>query len=168
MLLLAMGLTGCSPNPTPYHPPAIAFHTTSTAPATLMPTSISLAVEIPLPHATPSCTDNLAFLEDITIPNGTVVVPGESVDKRWLVQNSGSCNWDDRYRLKFVSGSELNAPLEQALYPARSGTTASIRILFTAPGDPGTYQSDWQAYDPQGVAFGDPLLIRLVVEYGKP
>jgi hypothetical protein len=60
----------------------------------------------------PSCTDNLAFLEDITIPNGTVVVPGESVDKRWLVQNSGSCNWDDRYRLKFVSGSELSAPLE--------------------------------------------------------
>lgn len=112
LILLAMGLTGCSPNPTPYHPPAIAFHTTSTAPATLMPTSISHSVEIPLPHATPSCTDNLAFLEDITIPNGTVVVPGESVDKRWLVQNSGSCNWDDRYRLKFVSGSELNAPLE--------------------------------------------------------
>jgi len=167
LVLLTLGLTGCNPSPTPYRPPAITFHTTSTPLGNVMPTSISLAVEKLTPIATPFCTYNLTFLEDITIPNGTTVTSGDSVDKRWLVQNSGSCNWDERYRLRFVSGSELDAPLEQALYPARSGTKASIWILFTAPSDPGTYQSTWQAYDPQGETFGDPLFVRIVVDSGK-
>jgi hypothetical protein len=85
-----------------------------------------------------------------------------------LVQNSGTCNWDDRYRLKFVSGSELGAPVEQTLYPARSGTEATIRILFTAPAEPGTYQSAWQAYDPQGQPFGDPVFIQIIIETTTP
>jgi len=129
---------------------------------------MSLPFETFLPIAVLSCTDNLTYLKDITIPARTVVAPGDSIDKRWSVQNSGNCNWDDRYRLKFVSGSELNVPHEQALYPARSGTRANIGILFTAPSDPGTYQSTWQAYDPQGERFGDPLSVRIVVNPGKP
>jgi hypothetical protein len=107
-------------------------------------------------------------MEDITIPNGAIVTPGDNLDKRWLVQNSGSCNWDERYRLRFISGSELNAPVEQALYPARSGTKANIRIQLTAPSEPGNYQSAWQAYDPQGQPFGDPLYIQIVVASTKP
>jgi len=80
-----------------------------------------------------------------------------------LVENSGTCNWDEYYRLKFRSGADLSAPLEQALYPARSGSEATIRILFTAPTEPGTYESAWQTYDPQGQPFGDPVFIQVIV-----
>jgi hypothetical protein len=91
------------------------------------------------------------------------VNPGESLDKRWLVENSGSCNWDASYALQLVAGPELDVPETQALYPARSGSTATIRIIFTAPSEPSTYRSAWQAYNPQGEAFGDPIFIEVTV-----
>jgi len=105
----------------------------------------------------------LAFVEDITIPDGTTVSPGSSIDKRWLVQNNGSCNWDARYRLKFVGGLEMGAATEQALYPARSGAQATIRISFTAPTEPGTYTTAWQAIDPFGEPFGDAIFMEVQV-----
>jgi hypothetical protein len=164
LVLVFSGLTGCVDSPTPYRPPAITFQPTPSPLASATPTSTSLPIETPLAIATPSCMDNLTFLEDISIRDGTVAHPGDRIDKRWLVMNSGSCNWDDRYRLKLISGLEFNAPVEQALYPARSETKASIRIQFTAPSDPGNYQSTWQAYDPQEKPFGDPIIIQIAVD----
>ncbi len=128
-----------------------------------MPTAPSQVAETQLPLTTATCADNLTYLEDLSLPEGTVVQPGASLDKRWLVKNSGTCNWDERYRLKLVSGAELNASIDQALYPARSGAKATIRIVFTAAYTPGTYQNSWQAFDPQGQPFGDPISLRVVV-----
>ena len=111
-----------------------------------------------------TCADSLIFVKDITIPDGTVIVPESTMDKRWDVQNSGDCNWDDRYRVRLIAGPELGAAKEQALYPARSGTHATIRIQFKAPAEPGTYRSAWQAFNPDGEPFGDPFFIEIVVE----
>jgi hypothetical protein len=168
LTLLSLGLVACGEPPTPYRPPTIAAYATPPILPSETPTSTPLPIQAPPPVAAPACTNNLTYLEDLSIPDGTVVSPGDALDKRWLVQNSGTCNWDDRYRLKFVSGSELGAPVEQTLYPARSGTEATIRILFTAPTEPGTYQSAWQAYDPQGQPFGDPVFIQIIIETTTP
>jgi len=65
--------------------------------------------------------------------------------------------------LRLIAGEALGAPTEQALYPARAGAQATLRILFRAPSEPGTYHSAWQAYNPQGEAFGDPIYIEIVV-----
>jgi hypothetical protein len=86
------------------------------------------------------------------------------MDKQWLVDNSGTCNWNSDYRLKYIGGASLGAPEEIALYPARAGTQATIKILFTAPFTEGVYESAWQATDPGGAAFGDPIYIRIVVQ----
>ena len=115
------------------------------------------------PTSTPACKNNLRFLEDVTIPDGTRLNPDELVDKRWKVENPGSCNWDERYRLRLISGPSLGASTEQALYPARSGAQAIVRILFTAPHLPGTYRSAWQAFSPQGETFGDTIYIEIAV-----
>lgn len=117
----------------------------------------------PQPTPSPDCIPGLIFLSDITIPDGTNVNPGATLDKRWLVENSGSCNWDDRFSLRLIAGIEMGAQPEIPLYPARSGTQAEIRIQFTAPPDPGAYRSAWQAQDPQGNFFGDPIFIEVVV-----
>jgi hypothetical protein len=116
------------------------------------------------PTATPVCNDSLHFLQDLTIPDNTVVAPGSSLDKQWQVENNGTCNWDSRYRLRFIGGKPLGAPPEQALYPARSGTQAVIRMIFTAPATPGIVYSEWQAYDPRGIPFGDSFFIKIDVE----
>lgn len=127
------------------------------------PSSLQQAAATPLPE----CIDNLYWLEDLTIPDGSTVPPGTELDKRWKVQNNGTCNWDKDYRIRLIGGPGLGAPEEQALYPARSGAEALIRIVFTAPQEPGAYRSAWQAYTPDGTPFGDPFYIDIVVE-GSP
>jgi hypothetical protein len=102
-------------------------------------------------------------VEDLTIPDGTQVAPGQIIDKRWRVENVGDCNWNEFYRLRLVAGPDLGSPSEQALYPARSGTQAMIRAFFVAPAEPGVYRSAWQAYDPQGRPFGDTVFIQIIV-----
>lgn len=113
---------------------------------------------------TPVCVDGLFFLQDITIPDGTIVEPKQKIDKRWEIRNSGNCNWDDSYSIKLIAGSGMGVPIQQALPPARSGTEVIIRMILTAPDTPGNYRSVWQAYDQSGDPFGDSIYIDLVVE----
>jgi hypothetical protein len=160
-----MLLTGCRAAPTElYRPPTLSAPVHSpTLPAATATHTAQPAIITPIATAAPACTANLTFLEDLTIPDGTLVSSGELLDKQWQVRNSGTCNWDASYRLELLSGPVLNATSPQALYPARSGTEAVIRILFTAPAEAGVYQSAWQAIDPVGNRFGDPIYIQIVV-----
>lgn len=146
-----------------YLPPTPASDATPLTQPNPMDSAAGRTPEEPRPTATPSCVNNLSFLDDLTIPDGTLVAPGIELDKRWQVSNSGTCNWDERYRLNLIAGLDLGASPEQALYPARSGSQADVGILFTAPTEPGTYRSAWQAYSPQGEPFGDPFFIEIVV-----
>jgi hypothetical protein len=166
-LLVAAMLAGCAEQATPtyYIPPA---ETGVQQFATQINPEIDLESEPAsstiLPTASPECTPGLLFLEDLTIPDGTLVQPGESLDKRWLVQNNGTCNWDHNFGLQLIAGPDLGAPGEKALYPARIGAQAEIQIIFTAPEEPGNYRSAWQANAQNGELFGDPVYIEISVE----
>lgn len=143
-----------------YRPPTLFAQT----PLVLLPSPTNLETDSALlPTATPACSNGLRFVEDLTIPDGTQVAPGQIIDKRWRVENVGDCNWNEFYRLRLVAGPDLGSPSEQALYPARSGTQAMIRAFFVAPAEPGVYRSAWQAYDPQGRPFGDTVFIQIIV-----
>ena len=120
------------------------------------------------PTATMLCSNILSFVDDVTIPDGTAVEPGGKLDKRWLLENTGTCNWHDGYSLKLIAGPDMGANPAQKLYPARSGAKFKARIVFTAPDEPGTYRSAWQAFDPDGNPFGDPFYIEIVVTSEKP
>jgi hypothetical protein len=110
-----------------------------------------------------NCEDNLTFRADITIPDGMEVTGLATMDKRWEVENTGTCSWGSGYRVRLIAGPEMNAQKEQALYPARAGTRATIRILFQAPAEAGPYRSAWQAFNAQGEPFGDPFFIDIAV-----
>jgi len=116
------------------------------------------------PPPTPVCMDDLKWITDVTIPDGTEVGAKSTLDKRWEVKNAGNCNWDDHYRLRLKAGPGMNAAQEQLLYPARAGSNAVIRIVFEAPSEPGQYRSAWQAYNAEGQPFGDPIFIDIVVK----
>lgn len=171
LFLLALA-SACSPadQSTPFIPP--------TAPVPLIeptliiqptPSPIVQTTRLPtiaLPTATTNpadCVSNLTFISDLTVFDGANVTYGSPVDKQWLVQNSGTCNWNSGYRLRYVGGALLGAPEELALYPAKSGTQAVIQITFTAPFTDGVYESAWQAFDPAGLTFGDAIYMRIVV-----
>lgn len=116
-----------------------------------------------LPTRQPNCENQLGFLDDLTIPDGMEVAPGEELTKRWLILNEGSCNWNRSYSLQLISGLSLGAQKVQELYPARQSTEAVVEINFTAPDNPGRYNSWWQAYDPDGNRFGDPIFMEISV-----
>ena len=167
VLLAFLLSSACTPTPppTPFIPPKAA---TPTQPLVLgatpiIPTSTPLPEPVASPTATPPCVDGLAFVEDVSIPDGTTVSPGSSVDKRWLVQNNGSCNWDARYRLKFVGGLEMGAATSRRSTPPvpeprRPSASASSRQT-----EPGTYTTAWQAIDPNGEPFGDAIFMEIQV-----
>ncbi|HWQ46289.1 MAG TPA: NBR1-Ig-like domain-containing protein [Longilinea sp.] len=159
--LVVLLLTGCSlgvgrqapgAEDTPYfHPPTAGNPTAENVSAQIQATS-----EIP---AATACTNDLVFISDVTYPDNTPVEPGQSIIKQWEVQNSGTCDWDENYRLRLVAGPSLGAGEEQALYPALSGSTAVIEIQFTASDSTGQVISAWQAYDPNGQPFGEWIYI---------
>lgn len=158
-LLVAAFLFACSggasqPTSEPFRPLPPPLET---------PTPPAPREDLVKPLATPVCLDNLTWISDVTIPDGTEVTANSTLDKRWEVENSGNCNWDERYRLRLIAGPAMNAVQEQALYPARAGTKAVIQILFRAPAETGKYRSAWQAYNPGGQPFGDPIFIDISV-----
>lgn len=169
ILLTLIFASACAPQatPTPFRPPTQPqptqiLATTTPIPAifTSPPTTSTATITLTVPG---SCTNNLSFLDDITIEDNTPVLPNSIVDKQWLVENSGTCNWDSTYRLKWIGGDPLGVEQEQVIFPARAGTQITIRILFAAPAAEGTYESAWQAYGPDGNAFGDPIFMKIVV-----
>jgi hypothetical protein len=135
---------------------------------TASPSLIPIETIFPTPSialtSTPACVDGLTFINDVTIPDLSIVAPGITLEKQWLVQNSGSCNWDNRYRLRMVDGNVLGASPEQALYPARAEMQVTLRVVFIAPPDPGDYFSEWQAYNSQGIPFGQTFFIKIIVQ----
>jgi hypothetical protein len=154
---------GCfpQPTPTPFRPPT-AIQSTTIPPSptiTFTPTAIPTIT----PTAGP-CTNELTFLDDLTVEDGSAFSPGTAIDKQWLVQNDGTCDWDATYKLKWVGGFTLGVSEEQPLFPAKAGVQVTLRIVFTAPNEPGIYQTTWQAQDPDGNLFGDTVFMEIVVQ----
>jgi hypothetical protein len=174
--LLALLLSACgrTVTPTPFVPPTrpvifptlqpLEVFTSIPLPALSSEVGTAVSNDAALPSPTPPCTNSLKFVQDVTIPDDTVVAPSSTIDKRWLVENDGTCNWDSHYRLKFTGGSEMGVATEQALYPARAGTQAVIQISFIAPTDPGVYRTAWQGYAPDGTPFGNTIYMEIVVQ----
>ncbi len=167
-LILLISACSSAPTATPFLPPT-AQSLLIEPTFIINPTQNIVVIQsTPLPTIEPTansdeCVSNLTFVSDLTIPDNTFITYGATMDKQWLVQNSGTCDWNADYRLRHIGGAELGAPEEIMLYPAKSGAQASIQIIFTAPFTDGEYESAWQAFDPAGLAFGDPIYIRVNV-----
>ena len=168
LILLLTSACGADTTPTPFRPPTESSSLNPLLPtpqagatfANIFPTSTFPPSQ---PTAIPACINDLAFLSDLTYLDGTVVLPGATLDKQWLIQNTGTCDWDARYVLRFVGGDPLGAVEEVPLYPARAGARITLSIQFTAPLFAGTYESQWQAIGPDGNAFGDAVYVLITV-----
>jgi len=174
-------LAACAPQTGPvlFIPPTRVATTPTTAVDLVFATPTSVEIAMPtatltprpsptteLPTATPQppCFASLRYLADLTYPDGTLVSPGQTIQKQWQVENNGSCDWKSGYRLKLVGGYPLGVFNEPALYPARAGTQATLEIDFTAPLEPGLYRTAWQAFDPEGNPFGDTVYMEVIVQ----
>lgn len=111
--------------------------------------------------AAPTQADDAAFLEDVTVPDGTVMRPGQTFLKRWRVRNTGTSAWREGYQLAHFHDDPMGAPQALALPFTRSGEEAEIAVSLTAPPTPGPQRSTWRLRAPDGTLFG-PLLFTVI------
>jgi hypothetical protein len=121
------------------------------------------------PTPAPACTNQAKFIADITIPDNTNLAPGAAFTKTWRLQNSGTCAWDENYKIVFVGGAPLSNPTPQSVPGiVAPGATVDLSLDLVAPGAPGTYKSDYQLRSPQNEHFGVgsgsvPFYVQIVV-----
>jgi len=135
-----------------------------TLPPVILPTStpgfptVTLAVATSRPPATsapPTQSCNIAdFVDDVTIPDGTVLKPDESFTKTWRLKNIGTCSWTTSYAIVFSSGDSLGGPATQSLTGnVNPGQSVDIPVNLKAPGTPGSYRGYWKLRNGSGVTF---------------
>jgi len=92
---------------------------------------------------------------DITIPDGTRLMPGEPFSKTWRLVNVGSCAWTNGYSIVWFSGDLFGAVGSQAFdNVVLPGNSVDITVDMVAPKQPGLHQSNWKLADAQGNLFG--------------
>ena len=104
-----------------------------------------------------NCINRVKFVEDITIPDETVVAAGKPFTKTWKLKNVGSCVWTEDYSFEFVDGDRMDAN-ERIAFPRDSmvlpNQTIDISVYMTAPEKSGKYQGNWKIRTPGGSQFG--------------
>jgi hypothetical protein len=112
----------------------------------------------PTPTVTPppaSSCDKAQFIADVTVPDGTLMAPGQVFDKTWRLKNIGTCTWTTAYKLVFVSGERMEGPAEANLpREVPPGSTVDLTVRLTAPSTPGLYRGYWQFKNASGALFG--------------
>jgi hypothetical protein len=142
LTLNAATVTGATSSPT----------TASTASAPTVPLPATISPTLP-PTATQIC-DKARFVDDITIPDGTILTPGKAFTKTWRIQNIGTCSWTSSYTVVFDHGDQMNGPSTQALVGnVNPGQTVDISINLTAPAANGNYKGYWKLRNAGGVTF---------------
>jgi hypothetical protein len=184
--LIAVGCAGGTAEPTEVAPPEILeVETGGEAPAAQQPPppppgdtqpAQPTATEEPQPQepaepqappaAQPagSCTDDSAFVADVTVPDGTEFVPGESFKKTWQLSNSGTCTWTTGYQLYFFGGDQMGAPtavgVSQNVPP---GGTLDISLNMIAPDSAGEYTGYWKLINSSDSFFGTTSYVEILV-----
>ncbi len=118
------------------------------------------------PYIVSTGPDNSKFTADITIPDGTVVDPGDMFDKTWQFENTGTTTWTRAYTLRYIEGNLLGrdgTTSDNITVDVKPGKLGEVTIQFTAPKDSGTYSSTWKLYNAEGLPFGEFVTINITV-----
>lgn len=112
--------------------------------------------------------NNSVYIADVTYPDNTEIKPGVDFEKIWRVQNSGTCTWDEGYKLAFIGGDKALDPVSFEFKRSEDfvagGATADIGVNLTAPLAEGTYTATWKMQSDGGAYFGTPLTVVIVVK----
>jgi hypothetical protein len=118
---------------------------------------------VPDVTAESGCTLNASYVEDVTIPDESVLQPGIGFIKTWRIRNSGTCDWMDGFELVFASGDQMGASSSVPAPATAAGAMADVSVPMTAPAAPGTYKSNWRMRSDEGQAFGSTVWALIVV-----
>jgi uncharacterized membrane protein YgcG len=110
----------------------------------------------PEENTTPGeCINAAEFVQDVTVPDDTLIKPGKSFVKIWRLRNIGSCTWTSNYLLVFIAGDQMEGASPKRLNTSIDpGNTIDLALDLVAPGDMNYYQGNWMLQDENGNNFG--------------
>ena len=135
--MVAMTQSAPTATPTLFLPSATPVPPTKTA----VPTAITYC-------------DWAMFIKDVSIPDGTLLSPGEVFTKTWRLQNRGTCTWNPDYDVVFYGGAQMSGTTMQIPGYVAPGQTVDVTVTFTAPSAPGHYAGYWLLRNSSGALFG--------------
>lgn len=177
LLLLAFILSACNLGaPPPQDSSALATSAALTVEAVLSPAPSPTSAETtpqetstpPIAAFTPTASEGCENKTTITtwMRDGVTydakevekkLAPGKNFVMSWIVNNSGTCTWNDKYKFIFESGERLTTadtfaimPFEQTVPP---GDSLTITVTMTAPAAPGNYESAFSLVNAEGDAI---------------
>ena len=182
--VLALAAQGCSdqtdtdqePSATPELPPSpvIALPSNTPAPIGATPFAVVIGTSVGTPTTVlgatmtppPACTNDAQFITDVSIPDGTSIVPGTAFDKTWQIRNTGTCPWTSSYRLTQVSDTAVQALTRDIpLPPVDPGATVEITLKATLSSSTplgAKSVAKFELRDPDDKKFGTSLTIEVV------
>lgn len=146
---------------------ATAEVATVEATATPMPTVVLVAtateaptaeatLSIPVSSGTPfGPSYRVGHVTDVNYPDGTYFNKGMFFTKQWSITNIGTGTWTEDYKIVFVKGNDVDAPVSIPLGRVLSpGQSMTISVDLHAPVDVGTYTAYFMLQTPDGKNFG--------------
>lgn len=130
----------------------------ATAEPVLIPTSAAMA-----PTAAPSFTGRF---QTQSPSDGATFITGEAFNVTWTIENTGSSNWSQNFKLVFDGGTNFstNSITERVtgveIWP---GGAAGITLPCTAPAVPGTFTMWWHVEDTNGTAISSPQMLSITI-----
>lgn len=195
VLVSAVLLSACGASSTPEPTPDVAAVRTSAAstveakftltaaaftptamPPTDTPTPEPTATEEPVEAAvitneegTPvELCDSLTYdpiTIDATVPDNTIMTPGQDFIKTWRVKNNGACPWGAGYVLVYAGyANPMDGQFIAMTEVIQPGEEVEVSVQFKAPDAAGEYLSAWTMQNPQGVTFPEPIFVKIIVQ----
>lgn len=121
--------------------------------ASPLPDSTTTSTAAPLVSA-PGCTVSARLVSEAP-PDNVLLRRGENFWKTWSLENTGTCAWDQTYKLVFASG-DLMGGLTSYPFPelVRPGETKQVSIYLKAPDVAGTFTGYWSIQTPWNTYLG--------------
>jgi len=103
------------------------------------------------------------FVADVSVPDGTAVLPDQKFVKIWKMRNEGTTNWPEDARLAFVGGDKLSSVDHVSVPSVSPSEEVDVAVDMTAPSKPGRYIGYWRLAQGDGSRFGQRVWIDIVV-----
>jgi hypothetical protein len=139
---------------------ALPTDTPTPMPTDTPTTTTSLNTPLPQVGVKPAASCyGLAYVKDVTIPDNTIMAPGQTFTKTWRVRNSGTCAWEKGFKFAFVGGEAMDGAtltLDGAVNP---GSEKDLSVAMKAPNKTGSVRGTWQMSTAGGTFFGDQMFL---------
>jgi uncharacterized repeat protein (TIGR01451 family) len=100
------------------------------------------------------CTDKVAFIADVTVPDYTNFAPNTAFTKTWRLKNIGTCTWTTSYATTYISGDPMSAVYPVAMpYSVAPGQSVDVSVNMVSPSVSGTYKGNWGLKNAAGTIF---------------